>query len=191
MKPPKEKDPQPPPPEPPKKPEPQPEDAAMKGLTDSIEKATGPDIKRMEAGTLAGDIRDVVLMHFRNIKVPWSMLSEQEQSDKINAFESLGRDIARRAVFMVAASNMPILHVTTGQWTVKDQIELKVSAAALVGNITTLAEHGQHAAVLVLADPTAYMGEREKAKAQKDQPDLPFDPDTGEIKDPDAPQDED
>jgi hypothetical protein len=175
-------------PQDPKKSEPQPEDAALKALADSI--AAAPTVEKIETKTLAGDIRDVVLTHFRAIKVPWAWLSEQEQADKIEAIEKLGRDVARRAVFQVAASDMPILHVTTGQWTVKDQIELKVAAPAIVSNIKALAEHGQSAAVLVLVDPGAYMGEREKAKAEPDQPPLPFDPDTGEIKDPDAPKPE-
>lgn len=173
-----------PPHEQPDGPEKKPEKDPLADLKAAANEATGATLKRMEAGTLAGDIRDVILTHFREIKVPWSMLSEQEQADKIEAIEKLGRDVARRAVYMVAASDMPILHVTTGQWTVKDQIELKVAAGALVTNITALAQHGQSAAVLVLADPGAYMGEREKAKAAKDQPDLPFDPDTGEV-DPD------
>jgi hypothetical protein len=30
----------------------------------------------MEAKTLSGDIRDVLLTHIRDIKVPWTMLSE-------------------------------------------------------------------------------------------------------------------
>ena len=60
-----------------------------------------------------------------------------------------------------------------------------------VPNITALAEHGQSAAVLVLVDPVAYMGEREKAKADKDQPDLPFDPNTGEVRAPEPPKPDD
>ncbi len=191
MKPPR--DPHEPPPDPPAEPskKPEPEDAAMKALADSIETATGPTVEKIEAGTLAGDIRDVVLTHFRSIKVPWSMLSEQEQADKIEAIEKLGRDVARRAVFQVAASDMPILHVTTGKWNVAAAIELKLAAAATVGNITALAEHGQSAAVLVLVDPGAYMGERAKAKADKDQPDLPFDPNTGEVRAPEPPKPDD
>lgn len=158
-----------------------PENDPLAGLRAAAETATGPSIERFETGTLAGDIRDVILTHFRSIKVPWAMLNEQEQRDKINAIDNFGRDVARRAVHMVAASDMPTVHVMVGKWTVGEQIELKVSSAALLANITRLAEHGQTAAVLVLADPGAYMGEREKQQADPDQPGFPFDPDTGEI----------
>ena len=112
MKPPKEphEPPSDPPAEPPKKPEP--EDAAMKALTDSVEQAISPQIARMEAGTLAGDVRDVILTHFRNIKVPWSMLAEDEQRNVIEAAEKCGRDVARRAVSIVTQSGWPTVSVS-------------------------------------------------------------------------------
>lgn len=146
----------------------------LEGLKAAAEQATEPTVAKFETGTLAGDIRDVILTHFRQIKVPWSMLAEQEQLDKIAAIEALGRDVARRAVYMVAASDMPVVHVTIGKWTVGEQIECKITAAAFLQNITHLAEHGQNSAVLVLADPGAYQGEREKANGDPDQPPLPL-----------------
>lgn len=152
-----------------------PENDPLDGLRQAASDATSPTIERFEIGTLAGDIRDVILTHVRSIKVPWSMLSEQEQVDKIDAIDALGRDVARRVVYLIAASDMPVVHVSIGKWTVGEQIELKVTSSAILENITRLAEHGQNAAVLVLADPGAYMGEREKAQPDPDEPPLPLD----------------
>jgi hypothetical protein len=146
----------------------------LKGLKDAANAGTEVTIEKFETGTLAGDIRDVILTHFRGIKVPWAMLAEDEQQEKIEAFENLGRDIARRVVYMVAASEMPVVHVTLGKWTVGASVEAKISSAAILDNITKLAEHGQNAAVLVLADPGAYMGERAKAEADPNQRPLPL-----------------
>jgi hypothetical protein len=57
---------------------------------------------------------------------------------------------------------------------VKDGIKLELEVSSLVENIHALAEHGNGSAVLVLAEPSVYMGERAPAKADKDQPDLPI-----------------
>lgn len=48
----------------------------------------------MEAATLAGDARDVMLRKLRAIKVPWAMLSELEQRGAILEIEDVARNLA-------------------------------------------------------------------------------------------------
>lgn len=146
-------------------------------------KATAREI-RME--TLAGDTRDVMLTHFRGMHLPWGHMNEQEQTDKIEALEKCARELVRRAVYMVAASDMPVLHVQLGKWTVdKGMIKREFTLAAILDNIRRMSEYGAISALLVLADPAVYMGEREAARADPDEPKFPFDKDTGEVRDDD------
>lgn len=135
----------------------------------------------LQAETLSGDIRDVLLTHIRSMETPWSKLSEAQQADKIYACEKAGRDLVRRAVNLVSDRGFAHLQVQLQDWTVKDGIKLKVGAAASVEAITKLAEHQSQSAVLVFASTSDFLNARTEVQADPDQPDLEFDPDTGEI----------
>jgi AmiR/NasT family two-component response regulator len=141
-----------------------------------MEAALRPDtiIDLAEAETLSGDIRDALLTHVRSIKVPWTMLAEDEQQEHIDAIAKTAADAVRRVSGLIAQQGFPHIVVSVGRWTVKEGIKLEIETAALVDNIAKLAEHGKAAAILVLADPSEYIGERAPAKADKDQPDLPM-----------------
>ncbi|MDR3464185.1 MAG: hypothetical protein P4L76_17925 [Beijerinckiaceae bacterium] len=156
-------------PEPPKQPpEPSPEGMEGQFLQD-------PQIDDMQAETLSGDIRDVVLTRFRSIVVPWAMLSEEEQRDEIYGIEAMSADLVRRAVGLVSASKFPVINVTVGAYKVDKGCEIKLQTNASVANITRLAEHGKGSGVLVLAEAADYFGERAPAKPDKNQREMPFD----------------
>jgi hypothetical protein len=127
-----------------------------------------------EAETLSGDIRDALLTHVRSIKVPWTMLSEDEQQNAIDAIQETAKHAVRVVASIIATQGLPHIVVSVGKWTVKDGVKVEVEASSLVENITKLAEHGTGAAVLVLSEPDMYIGERAPATADKDQPDLPI-----------------
>ncbi|POR42542.1 hypothetical protein CRT23_12185 [Methylobacterium sp. V23] len=131
----------------------------------------------MQAETLSGDIRDQFLDVLRGLDEPWTKLSEHQQKRAISNIEKLSRDVVRGSVDIVAQTGFVHMLVTTGEWTVKDGIKLKVNASGSVEDITKLAEHGGGSAILVFADAAAYFGQRAEAKADKDQPDLPIDED--------------
>lgn len=132
-------------------------------------------IEMAEAETLSGDVRDALLTHVRSIKVPWAMLAEDEQQNAIDAIEQTAQFAVRQIAALMARRGLPHIIASIGKWTVKDGIKLELEASSLVENITALAEHGNGAAVLVLAEPSMFIGERGPAKADKDQPDLPID----------------
>lgn len=128
----------------------------------------------MQAETLSGDIRDQYLDVLRGMNEPWTKLSEVQQKRTIANVEKLSRDVIRGSVDIVAHTGFVHMLVTTGEWTVKDGIKLKVAASGSVEDITKLAEHGGGPAILVFADAAEYFGQRAEAKADKDQPDLPI-----------------
>lgn len=132
-------------------------------------------INMAEAETLSGDIRDALLTHVRSIKVPWAMLSEDEQAETIAAIVKTSEHAVRQVAAVMAQRGLPHIVASVSKWTVKDGIKLELEASSIVENIHALAEHGNGAAVLVLSEPSVYIGERAPAKADKDQPDLPID----------------
>lgn len=125
--------------------------------------------------TLTGDVRDVLLTHIRAMETPWSKLSERQQREKIDAAAKAAETLVRGAVRIVSTAGFPHVVVSTGKFTVKDGVKLEVIASSSVDNITKLAEHGTGGAVLVLAEVSAFFGERKAAKPDPDQPDLPID----------------
>lgn len=129
----------------------------------------------IEASTLSGDIRDVLLTHVRSMTIPWAMLSEHEQRDKIYAISECGKDVTRRAIQAVAIAGFPSVLVSIGSIKIDKGLEIKLGATGTVENITRLAEHGKQAAVLVLVEAQQYFGERAAVAPDKDQPDLPLD----------------
>lgn len=135
----------------------------------------------MQAETLSGDIRDQYLDILRGMDEPWTKLSEHQQKRIIGNIEKLSRDVVRGSVDIVAHTGFEYMLVTTGEWTVKDGIKLKVNASGSVEDITKLAEHGGGSAVLVFADAGEYFGQRAEAKADKDQPDLPIHDEDGVV----------
>jgi hypothetical protein len=128
----------------------------------------------IELGTLSGDIRDVLLTHMRSMRVPWAMLSEDEQRDKIEAATKCGEDVVRRAVQAVAIGGFPAVVVSVGSVKFDKGVEIKLTAAGIVENIVRLAEHGKQSAVLVLAESANYFGDRAPARPDKQQPGLPL-----------------
>jgi hypothetical protein len=137
---------------------------------------TGETLAEFETGTLSGDIRDVILMHMRDMKVPWTMLNEDEQGDKINAARSCGEDVVRRCVQAVLKTGFKSVVVQIGPIKIDKDIEVKVHAQPIALNVELLAAHGKQSAVLILAEAADYFGERAPQKAAKNQPNLPLDP---------------
>jgi hypothetical protein len=131
-------------------------------------------IDAAQTDTLSGDIRDALLTHVRSIRVPWAMLAEDEQQATIDAIQHCAEHAVRQAVALIAQAGAPHVHAKIVKWTVKDGIKLELSVTPLVDNMVALAEHGSRGAVLVLADPSEFIGEQAPAKADKDQPDLPI-----------------
>ncbi|MBD9540134.1 hypothetical protein IB276_11785 [Ensifer sp. ENS04] len=129
----------------------------------------------LAAETLSGDLRDVMLTHIRAMETPWSKLSEQQQSLKILAITSATETIVRRAVAIIAARDNEPVFARIAKFTVKDEIKAELVASSSVANIEKVAENIGQPAIVIFANPDAFMGERGEAKADPDQPALAID----------------
>lgn len=141
------------------------------------------DAEEMAADTLAGDLRDVMLTHIRSMETPWSKLSEDDQGDKIYAIDNACRDIVRRAVAIIAARGFHTVHAVLENIAVKANkngtfIEGKFSARYMIDNLDHLGANVTHPMMMVMASSADFMGEKGEAKADPDQPEIPFDDET-------------
>lgn len=118
--------------------------------------------------TLKGDVRDFLLTHMRAMETPWSKLNEKQQRDKINACESAALELVAKSTAVIAAHEFPKINVSVGKYAGKDgTLKAEISCAATDDNL--LAMNGAGRAVLVLADPEVFRGEKAPAVPEADQ----------------------
>lgn len=121
----------------------------------------------VQAETLRGDIRDVLLTEFKLRPKAWEAMNENEQESVINRIENITRDLVRRAVDIVAHEGHPYLVGKVNKFTVKagpEGLKIEFGAAGLADNIVKLVQHSGDGAVLVLISPAKYQGQRKPAE---------------------------
>lgn len=144
----------------------------MEATSDTVSQAEATVTLGVE--TLRGDIRDRILDDIAREMPCWTKLSESEQKKFIRRADELAYKAVNEAVKIAAHHGFDHLSVTTGKWTVKEGLKLEVSGPGRVEDITALAVHGARGAVLVLAEPSVFYGQRADALADKDQPEMSF-----------------
>ena len=140
-----------------------------------------------QAETLRGDVRDKFMDDVVRRMPGWTQMREHEQKGIISTVNSIACFVLREVAEAVAHRGFTHMQVSTGEFTVKDGIKMKVSASYNVENITKLAEHGGGEAILVFSDVGDFFGQRGDAAFDRDEPELPIDgatahdPETGEV----------
>lgn len=127
----------------------------------------------LASDTLAGDIRDWLLGHLRTMPKPWAQMSEHEQSDKVYAAAAAARSLVAETVKIISAQAHESVAVRVGKFTVKDgEIKAEFACSGIDQYLLAVKSAQGQRAVLVLADPEAYDGQRAEAKVDPDQGDL-------------------
>lgn len=138
------------------------------------ENRNAPAVPDLTVETLTGDIRDFLLGHLRDMQKPWAQMSERDQNDVIWAATNAASSMIFKAVNLIAAHGFDKVHVQVGKFTVKDgQIKAEFTTNATDASLISIRHAGS--AVLVLADPAVFEGQRDAAKADPDEPEMPFD----------------
>ncbi|MGB2203352.1 MAG: DNA translocase FtsK [Pseudooceanicola atlanticus] len=136
-----------------------------------------PELSEMPLETLSGDVRDAMLMRVRDIKRPWSMLTEAEQYDLANGLELAAKEFVRNAVQMLTDFEYPRAVVKLVDVKIiggdSAKIDAKVTCSNIHQNRDVLGEHVGQMVALMAIDSTEFMGEREPVKIDPDQPELP------------------
>lgn len=133
----------------------------------------------LDVDTLAGDLRDTILGWFRESKAAWGATPEMEQRAIIDAIGSGCRQLVRRTVLMLAERDFDSCRVVIGDArakATKDGVAIEMKAATVYSDeaMAFLAGRVGSVAMIVGADAGDYMGEREPAEADPDQPSLPM-----------------
>lgn len=133
------------------------------------------DIEELKIDTLAGDLRDAMLMRVRDMKRPWSMLTEAEQRELAAGLDMAARHLVRGAIHLLTDYEFPRAVVTLGEVKIKGEkgIEAKIGCANIEHNRQVLGEHVGDHVLMLMVDSETFMGEREPAKIDPDQPHLP------------------
>lgn len=135
------------------------------------------DVSELQIETLAGDLRDAMLMRFRNAKRPWSALTEEEQRDLANGMEMAARETVRQAVRLLTSWEWPRAVVKLEELKIvggdKAQIVGKIAAVNVEENRNVLGDHAGTTMMLLAVDSETFMGARGPAEVDPDQPELP------------------
>lgn len=134
--------------------------------SDPIENGTNghddlPKAIVLASETLRGDVRDEILREFKAMAKPWAQMNEKEQERVIHRSADIADNLVMGALRLTAHKGNPHVVVQVSQFTVKDDVKVTLSVAAILDNIVKLASAGAHA-VLVLADPKQFSGEKKK-----------------------------
>lgn len=132
--------------------------------------------------TLYGDLRDAILDRLRAMPKPWTVMSETEQTEMIEGVERAARHLVYSAVNLIAANGRPVIRAQVEQCTAKDGIKAVLRVSQFDELRHELFDAVGKSALIVVADAEPYLGEKEPAKPDPDQPTLPEPSDDGEVR---------
>ncbi len=130
-------------------------------------------VEAIQAPTLVGDVRDLLLQEMRDVKnaLPWTSRGESEQRDMIDRAGRFAQDLVRQIIDKVAATEHPSVRCMIDSWTVKDGIKIMAKAVTTPDNIMALSE-GTDALLLVFVSADSFGGERAPITPLPDQGNL-------------------
>jgi hypothetical protein len=151
--------------------------------------------------TMVGDLRDVLLNIMRDRKFTgkaWKDMKEDEQREVNQMITDAVQEAVVRSIDIIQSDGEKHIKAILKQVTVKDGFKGVFECSAHDDLRHELVDAQGDTILVVLTNSEAYLGEREKVKFDKDQPDLPvevsdeaedgvddagFDPETGEMND--------
>jgi hypothetical protein len=124
--------------------------------------------------TMTGDLRDCLLDFMKHDKevLPWNMLSEEKQRDKIEKVTRAVTMATEKAVGIIAADGKTTIKATLEKITIKDGIKAEFSLSQFDTQRHALIDAQGSVIHLVVADKEAYEGERKAAKPDPNQRNL-------------------
>ena len=130
----------------------------------------------LQTETLTGGLRDALLMRVRQLKRPWSMLTEDEQRNLADELEGVAEHLVRQAVSLVSDYEWPRVDARLGDVKITGgdkPIDAKIAVENTEVHRTALGDHVGDKCVILMVDPETFHGEREAARVDPDQPTLP------------------
>ncbi len=124
--------------------------------------------------TMTGDLRDrfLAMLKYEQDKRPWSERSEEDQRVTIHTVEAAIQDYVRSAVELIAAGGLPTIKATLDQVVVKEGMKLILLMDKTHEQRLQIMDAVGGTILLVVADASAFMGEREPVAIKPDQRDI-------------------
>jgi hypothetical protein len=137
------------------------------------------DAEALQAPTLVGDVRDLVLQEMRDAKdaLPWTTRTEKQQQEMIDRVDRFARNLVASVIQVVASEGRPSVSVLIEKWEVSKGLKLVAKGVDTEENISTMM-HGGKSAFIVFGQLKVFEGEREPVRPAPDQPELGDDDDT-------------
>jgi hypothetical protein len=135
------------------------------------------NLSDLQIETLAGDIRDAMLMRVRDMKRPWSLLTQAEQSDLANGLDLAANEMVRAAVRLLTSWEWPraVVHLDNIKIVGGDKakIEAKIVAPNISDYRDVLGQAVGSTVMVLMVDSATFTGERAPVGTDPDEPGLP------------------
>jgi hypothetical protein len=130
----------------------------------------------IQADTLAGDVRDLILQEMRNEKkLPWTERPQRDQEDLIARVTTFAQNIVSRVLTTVNTEGNEHIRVMTDGFQVKDgTLKIGLKSPAMRDSIMLVANAPEHVLYLVFTPSGAFGGERSAIRAVPDQGSLVY-----------------
>lgn len=140
-------------------------------MTEKSENQISEKGLKLARETMTGDLRDCLLDFMKHDKevLPWNMLSEEKQADKIEKVTKAVNLAVEKVVGIIAADGKTTIKATLEKITIKDGIKAELSFSQFDTQRHALIDAQGSAIHLVVADKEAYEGERKAAKPEPNQ----------------------
>ena len=130
------------------------------------------EIFKFRPAKLVNDTR-AILLSLRQMQIqsmPWSMLSEEQQSAEIRSMDSLANDLVMKIVDVVARGDMSVVHAKLEKFTIKDgTAQIVASGRADDAAVVQINRFGDKELKIMVLDGQQFDTERDKMQAQPDQ----------------------
>lgn len=132
-----------------------------------------PDVEKMVADTLLGDLVGFLVDEIRAAPDVWPKLGQEQQDEVIHRCEQHARMIIGRAVNLIAAEGRDVISADLEQITAKDEIKAVCKLGRHDSKRHALLDAVGKRVLLVVAETEPYLG-GEMPQSDPDQPDLPI-----------------
>lgn len=128
------------------------------------------DMEKFAKETLLGDTRDMILKIIKDMEKPWKNMSQMEQTRKIEDVRGYAQNLIGKISMLIASDGRKVIGGAVEKVEFKDGIKATIKCSSHDPLRHVLAD----ADFVMMVVTTDYSGEKEPAKADPDQPDLPL-----------------
>lgn len=125
----------------------------------------------LQAATLVGDVRDMMLNYFKQ-HTDWKSMKQNKQEEIASGCLHLAQEMVRRTSGLVSSRGFPSFHANLQQITIKDGFKAVITGSKQVECLKEIMDHQGGGVTVVLTDISPYLGQRSEPVIDLDEPKL-------------------